>query len=246
VTLNAGQISHRAGLDLRGFSFHTYVGRPETAEALLQAQIPVYFSRDPYIELEKFYNRTGNEADARRIYYLGHCHLRERACSASPTGSSDSLTPAGRPYILPPTMGTRWTRRQRTVTWINQKLTGYGVHTERLLVPILLTLIVGTAVFGREGALVAPSPSATSGTIIPESRTYEQGSVERLFVSAGYSIDLFSPLDLGMTSGRKPNRPSAKVYAVVHALLGWLLVPLLIASIAGIVKRHSSGSSTPS
>jgi hypothetical protein len=42
---------------------------------LAGAQDPPIFSRDPYLQLEKYYNSIGNDIQARRVYYQGRCAL---------------------------------------------------------------------------------------------------------------------------------------------------------------------------
>lgn len=55
-----------------------------------------------------------------------------------------------------------------------------------------------------------------------------------------YSLDLFLPVvklgldDQWVASGLVP-----QIYAFIHVFLGWLLVPLLLASLAGYLKRPS-------
>jgi hypothetical protein len=242
VSMGSEPLPVRKNLDLRGFTFDVFDGLPARADELLHSQIPEYFSRDPYIQLERFYQRTGNDADARRIYYEGHCQLRERACMLPVRDMQSARNGRRDRHISPPSM-TRWTWRQRARTYLNQVLTGYGVHTERLLLPILFTLVIGTVVFWSEGALRPSTPShATSAAdpvaAIPSSMT------EHLYSRMAYSVDLFIPVvDLGLASRWTPTGLPGQLYAAVHILIGWLLIPLLIASIAGIVKKQSAGSS---
>jgi hypothetical protein len=53
-----------------------------------------------------------------------------------------------------------------------------------------------------------------------------------------YSLDLFSPIDLGMAKKWRPKKlyPEVRGYGQVHRLLGWILIPLIVAAITGIIK----------
>ena len=57
---------------------------------------------------------------------------------------------------------------------------------------------------------------------------------------AAYSLDQFLPL-VNLHVDEKwepyPDDPWTQAYSVLHAVVGWLVVPLLIAALAGIIKR---------
>lgn len=236
ISVDNRRLPSRKNLDLRGFTFDVFDGFPSRANELLQSQIPEYFSRDPYIQLERFYQRTGNDADARAIYYEGHCQMRERACSLPVRDRARARDGSRARHVSPASM-TRWTWRHRVATYLNQVLTGYGVHTERLLLPIVLTLVIGTAVFWRDGSLRSTAPTQLAASVAPD------GLADRVYSRAAYSVDLFIPVvDLGQASRWTPTGLPGQLYAAVHILIGWLLIPLLIASISGIVRKQSASS----
>ena len=177
------------------------------------------YSRDPYQQLEKYYRALGDEAEAKRIHYLGRRDLRENAKDKE-----------GR---------TKWPWSTRWGDWWLKYLTGYGVRTWLLLLWIGFFLIAGTAVFWSEGALKAklPPPSQASGqTSTSPTPPSEEHS---LFNRAAYSLDLFLPLvNLRFDEKWEPEGLIRSIYALFHSLIGWLLIPLLVASLAGIVRRQ--------
>src|SRR3712207_8112086 len=51
----------------------------EFALSLSEGQDPTKFSRDPYLQLEKYYSSIGEEDDALDIHYRGHCALDRKS-----------------------------------------------------------------------------------------------------------------------------------------------------------------------
>lgn len=50
--------------------------------------------------------------------------------------------------------------------------------------------------------------------------------------------DLFLPLvNLHLDENWQPNGLGREIYAMFHSMVGWILVPLLLASLSGIVRR---------
>jgi hypothetical protein len=222
----------RANLDLRECNFERFVGEKETAAKLAWAQDPSNFSRDPYLQLEKYYASIGDEVEAKRVHYRGPRDLRANA--------KDELRGS-----------TRWTRFTSWGDWWLKWLTGYGVRTWLLLVWISAFLIAGTVVFWSDNALESTAsapPSEPAETEVGEgpssfSATNEGQSPtdlkRKLFDRAAYSLDLFLPVvNLHIDEKWEPQGLGREVYALVHSMVGWLLVPLLVASLAGIVRRQ--------
>ena len=86
---------------------------------------------------------------------------------------------------------------------------------------------------GERTQRIRISPLETS----PHQR--DESFAARLFDRVLYSTDLLIPvvrLQAGET--RHPTTYWRKVYAATHRLAGWLLVPLLVASLSGIIKRQ--------
>ncbi len=206
-------------VDLRGCAFERFQsGEKDVAIRFARHQDPEQFSRDPYQHLEKYYEAIGDEAEAKRIHYLGRRDRRENAKDKD-----------GR---------TKWPWPTRWGDWWLKYLTGYGVRTWLLLLWIGFFLIAGTAVFWSEGALKArqpPASQASGGTSTPPTRPSEE---HKLFNRAAYSLDLFLPVvNLRFDERWEPEGLIRGIYALFHSLIGWLLIPLLVASLAGIVRR---------
>lgn len=229
LVMRSGNFPFKDGLNLHGFTFERFDGENHLAKQLVEAQDPALFSRDPYLQLERYYSNIGDEVEARKMYYQGRRDYRENA-------------------IWP--LLTKW--RDWWIKW----LTGYGVKTWLLLVPICFFLIFGTVMFWSDDAL-QPRTTATSGTpsVTTETSTQptetaapatlpseEQGSdsfEQKLVRRGGYSLDLFLPVvNLRIDERWEPQELVRETYALAHPLAGWILVPLLVASFAGIIRRQ--------
>jgi hypothetical protein len=223
VRLKAGRV------DLRGFEFRSLLGEVKTAEAFVRAQDPALFSREPYLQLERFYKSVGDEVEAKRTHYQGRKDLRDNAKSAR--GAAN------------------WSLWANVGDFFLKYLTGYGVRTWRLLFYIGFFLIVGTCVFWsadsvRPGNLATTDPitatKANEGNVAP-SRS-EKSSAEQVWRPLNpfaYSLDLFLPVvNLRYDEMWTPVGDWRAAFALLHSMAGWLLVPLLVASLAGIVRRE--------
>ena len=217
-------------VDLRECQFDRFGGSPKVAKGMAEKQKPEEFSRDPYLQLEKYYRGVGNELEAKRMHYEGRSELRKNAWSRGERAAK---------WPLP-------TKLADASLWL---LTGYGVHTWLLLIPIFLFLFIGTLVFWAPKALV--TPPATPGesnegqanaiylTSLSGQEQSQVGLGQHLFDRASYSLDLFLPLvNMHIDENWQPNGLGRQVYAVVHSMVGWILVPLLLASLAGIIRRE--------
>jgi hypothetical protein len=224
-------LGENSRVDLRECQFDRFFGSPTIARELVKRQRPEEFSRDPYLQLEKYYRGVGNELEANRFHFRGRSELRKNA----------------------------WRRGSRTAEWpLFTKLgdaslwllTGYGVRTWQLLIPIFLFLIIGTYVFWPSDALVTP-PGAQGVTnegqlseayLISSRPGQEQSQGElgqHLFDRASYSLDLFLPvINLHIDENWQPQGLGRQIYAIFHAMVGWILVPLLLASLTGIIRRQ--------
>lgn len=199
-------------LDLRGCTFQSFEG---DYRQLLEKQEPKAFSRDPFLQIEKYYAGTGDEAQAREIFYKGRCALHEAAKRRETTG-------------------IEWSPWKRRGDGLLKWLVGYGVRSERLLAPFLLFLLLGTFVFWSNKALALPPGKAT-----PPSASLPTDSADRLVHRLGYSLDLFLPIvDLQFVGDWRPRPLWSQDYAIVHIAVGWLLVPLLVASLSGILRKQ--------
>jgi hypothetical protein len=194
-------------LDLRELTFKRFDGTPEQAEQFAKAQDPTLFSRNPYLQLEEYYRSIGRDAQARDIYCKGRLAYRENA---------------GNEYG-----SVEWFWGTNVIDWLWKELTRYGIQVRRLLLIAISMVILGTLFFLSDNTLKLASDSANS-------TSWEQGWLYR----AAYSLDLFLPLvNLHIDEKWTPNGPLLQAYSVFHAMVGWLIVPLLIAALAGIIRR---------
>jgi uncharacterized protein YjbI with pentapeptide repeats len=216
------------GLDMRDCTFE-WLGTtapPKTQEEdLLQAQRPSTFSRDPYRQLEQLYDRIGEEAEARRIYREGRRAEREIARK-----QNTSIT---------------WSWQQNLSDWLLKWLTGYGVQSWRLFILAGFFVVAGTLIFWSDASLKAtasaPSTAAGGTQVAGGAHGGGQSSQDwepKWFYRPLYSLDLFLPVvDLGVEGDWEPQGGVPESYARAQALVGWLLVPLLLTSVAGLVRR---------
>lgn len=203
----------RRGLDLRGCTFERFHGSKEVGERFAQAQDPTKFSRDPYLQLEKYYSSIGDEAEAKNTHYRGRSVLRQNAKDEN--GS------------------TEWTLGKNVSDLFLKVFTGYGVKTNRVIIAIFAVLVIGGMVFSLDEIFSLPTalvarPSATSTASTPT-------VVDRL----AYSVDQFIPVvSMQIKQKWEPGNQWYQAYAVVHAIAGWLLIPLFLASWSGLVRSR--------
>ena len=101
-------------------------------------------------------------------------------------------------------------------------LTSYGRHTERLLVLCVMFVALGCMIF---------SPK--------KMEAQKREDTRRVYNRFWYSLGLFLPfVDLQSNKLWKPkiNQTFLRNYMRVHILLGWILVPLVLAAVTGLIK----------
>ncbi|HEY6945084.1 MAG TPA: pentapeptide repeat-containing protein [Candidatus Acidoferrum sp.] len=112
--------------------------------------------------------------------------------------------------------------QQKALSWALSLLIRYGREPYRALYFSIAILIFGWYVFRRKDFV--------------EPRDQNQG--EELFSPFWYSLDLFLPLstlpDAGIWKPKQTDRFRC-MYARVHSLLGWILVPIGLAVVTGLI-----------
>jgi len=214
---------------------------------LVKEQDPGKFSRDPYLQLERYFKKIGDDAEAADIHYKSHLDFRQKAND-----------PNGRPA---------WTWKRNVGDWLLFRGIGYGHKAWLLLLPILIIILTGALVFWHDNALVlspdkaaksAPVPadgSTAQSTAVPDdgstaksmpvpadSSNFWQKALER----SAYSLDLLVPvLDLRYgtmwipnPSESQPWRGLREFYAIAHSVIGWALIAVILAWLAGIIKTE--------
>lgn len=122
-------------------------------------------------------------------------------------------------------------------------LFNYGVRPFRLLGISLVVLLIGTVMFGREGAVVPKDP-------VPSSKAVALKGGQAF----GLSLRMFIPVvDLPTGSKWTPSEEPAPLigpiglsysgYATIHRIAGAILVPLGLAAVTGLMRRRAGPSS---
>ena len=191
-------------VDLRGCVIENFIGTREDNLKFLDAQRPKHFSREPYIQLEKYYLKIGDETEAKRIFLKGRDAVRRNAVIK---GTS-----------------IHWSWTKIVGDWFLNLSVRYGTQTWRLLIPIFILLAVGFYIHWADDTLTIKDDLAITA------QTFGQKLI--------YLIDLLIPINLHIAEKWQLNSLSGEVYAIFLTIFGWLLVPLLVASLGGILRRQ--------
>lgn len=107
-------------------------------------------------------------------------------------------------------------------SWMLDWLVGYGRHPWRAGIPCAFFVVLGCFLF-LPSRMEAQDPE----------------DAQRVYNPFWYSLGLFLPfVDLQADKIWKPknDRWFLRHYMRVHILLGWILVPILLAAISGLIK----------
>ena len=224
-------------------------GKREPWQALVESQDPAFFSRDIYLTLERSFRASGTQKTADAIHYAGRCAERDAARRDA--------------------SGVDWSWVDWSKDSASKWLTGSGVRLGRLLGWIALFVGLGAVVFWPDRALTFSDPKSAvpavaasaapvgviGGTPLPPSSSggarstqpaarrpgRAQAFLTRASGRIGYSFDKFLPvisLDLDRTWVVRGGWRRA--YLALHITAGWILMPLLIAGVTGLLKRQGS------
>ena len=207
------------GVDFRDSQIGVFDFPGRIWEEVLDCQDPQKFTRDPYLQLEVYYKDIGNEYAARKVYLAGRNALRERAKAKG--------------------NNVNWSAGN----WVNDSilkwLTGYGVQTWRLMIVVGLLLASSIPIFWSADSLKAkPQPTKAASANNPQPSPEQPAKPTRL-ERLVYPLEIFVPVvKLDVADNWQPIPDWRRVYSIVYRICGWLLIPLLVASIAGIIKRE--------
>jgi hypothetical protein len=207
---------YSAGLNLTGTTFERFHGGPtdrltqKLALRLADMQDPTKFSIDPYLQLRNHYLKIGDESRAKEMRLRGFEALRENAWASE-----------GR---------TNWTLKRWLAEYLLYWPTSYGYRVWHVLLPaLLLFFVVGTISFWPADALTPTSPEIRD----PRESPFLNKALERSI----FSLDLLIPaLDLRYEAMWMPKQLYGLAYAVIHSILGWVLIALLLAWLTGVIK----------
>jgi hypothetical protein len=107
-------------------------------------------------------------------------------------------------------------------SWTLDLLVGYGRRTWQAAIPCAVLIALGCILFSRE-KMEAQKPE----------------EARRVYNRFWYSLGLFLPIvDLQADTVWKPKADQTflRNYARVHALLGWILIPIVLAALTGLIK----------
>lgn len=207
----------QGALDLTGC---TYDRIQADWESLLEAlgayelQATASYNRQPYAQLEKVYRTAGEDRAADDIY------LKRRHVEA------------------------RLKARHEKAAWLLDRfylaLANYGVRPWQLIVYALLATSLGTMVFHRPGSVQAVKSAAASAAA-PECPLSSQMSL-RTADSARMAFRYFLPVEISILANCEAStnyywKLRFQDWAALLRVLGWILVPVGIASLTGILRR---------
>jgi uncharacterized protein YjbI with pentapeptide repeats len=203
-----GEPQFHGRTDVRGFTYDRFYGAWE--EVLTRT---VVYDRQPFTQMEKVLRTSGLDEEADAVYY----EQRRR---------EGNLIPLKRLH-------------SRLWDWAYRLLAGYGVRGWRLLVIFLLLLLAGSFVFHRDGALIKKA-EAKSGVSAKVESSPEVVHGVRAIDAFCVSLRLLVRLEIPTGSSLSPSENSLaqripmrySMYATVHMIAGWLLLPFVAASIA--------------
>jgi hypothetical protein len=226
-------------LDLRECTFGSFEEIKKHWRQFVASQAEEAFSRDPYLQLEKHFQSIGDDIEAKRVYFAGRCAISE--------------------YAKRKNTNVMWSFRRKAGDFLLKWLTGYGVKTHRLSLPIFCFIFLGVLVFWNDDALkvveqngnkttivtpreprtgqepVSEQPTTSRLAVLELPQTFSQRFLNRLI----YSVDLFVPvIKLEFADKVVPASPWREKYATFHRIAGWFFIPLLVASWSGIVRRQ--------
>ncbi len=199
-------------VDLRG-CIYARISPTSIWEKLMDRLGP--YDRQPFSQLEETFRQAGEGRLANDVYY----NRRRRESALIPKRNIAAL------------IGDLFLRG----------LTGYGVRLYRLLIAIALVLVVGTFFFQNEGAVDPLKETLLSPAVESQVNTDVRPSLiwrEAFWVS----LNLFLPIDIPAGGEWKPSSQiiwgiSSTTFAILLTLSGWILIPVGVAGISGMLKR---------
>ena len=170
---------------------------PNPQKALLELAERWPYTAEVYTNLEAFFLRQSDRADADRAFITGKCRERKEYF-------------AGRDW--PNWLGSL----------LLYLLVGYGRHPLQAATLCAALVALGCILFSPE-KMEPQNPQDTP----------------RVYSRFWYSLGLFLPfVDLQASKVWKPkvDRTCLRNYMRLHILLGWILIPIVLAALTGIIK----------
>jgi hypothetical protein len=168
----------------------------------------VLYAPQPYLMLEQYLTTVGQPDDADNAYI----HMRKRQ--------------RGRRMNLTAKLS------DRTLDWV----LGYGREPSRALWWALGFVVLGMLIFSPRHMIPQDqaSPESAAKSDKPNPSTKKNASYSRFW----YSLDVLAPaIELGADKAWEPD-PTwwlGRNYSYIHRILGWILVPLILAALTGVI-----------
>ena len=208
--------SQPGAISLDGFSFQElnlydcHKTRPCEAWKMLELldSPQVVYAPQPYLMLEQNLTTNGDPDDADNAYI--HMRTRQRAKRANPAA--------------------------RAADWILEWLIGYGRKPGRAVWWALGFVVLGMLIFSPRHMIPQDqaSPEIAGKTDKPDPSVKKNASYSRFW----YSLDVLAPaIELGADKAWEPapNWWLGRNYSYIHRILGWILVPLILAALTGVI-----------
>jgi uncharacterized protein YjbI with pentapeptide repeats len=179
------------------------------------------FNPRPWSQLEKTLRAAGHKAEADDVYY----DRRER--------EGKQIRFRKRPG-------------RSLLDFIEQNVAGYGVRNRLVLAWIALSLVAFTWVFQHPGAIVRKQtdtkPAAESvSTVSPAPKNPAAAETPPVQLRWGdalaFSLKTFLPIEIPVARDWEPRPGWYSAWAAVLNLLGWILIPVALATVTGWMRR---------
>lgn len=108
---------------------------------------------------------------------------------------------------------------RKSVDMIEEFLVGYGRQLWKAALLAFAIVIVGAFLFRRD-----------------QMEQDDDKCSDNWYNPFWFSLDLLSPIDLGVSKKWRARNHVLRNYAQVHRVAGWILIPLIVAAITGIIK----------
>ncbi len=206
-------------LDLQAMTYKEIHADPDNErrshELLLRLAEQADYSADVYGALEQFFTRQGYGGDANKAFIADK--RRQRAGYLhTPVWSGNLLA----------RVGSLLTCLEGLLAWLGSVLldglVGYGRRPWLAMIPCAFFVGFGCVLFSPE-----------------KMELQKPDDAPRVYSCFWYSLGLFLPfVDLQADKVWKPkqNQTFLRNYMRVHILLGWILIPLVLAALTGLIK----------
>ncbi|HSU15353.1 pentapeptide repeat-containing protein [Longimicrobium sp.] len=232
-----------AGLDLRDAFFHEVFFRAELREHCPR-DAPPQFASHPRIEGFS-YDRISvawRDLFNRRLPHVGqpYTHLEKTLRANGEDKAADQVYAESRRHETASYRRSSWLRF--VLFWIYGVTAGYGVRRVRLAATMVILVALGAFIFQLPRS-VAQKQVGRDAVIVEEGLD--------LPTAIGFSMHQFLPIEIASGSQWEPGDDQIeilgrrlpftfKAYASLQKVLGFLLVPLGVAAVAGILYRRAT------